>query len=80
MRAVADDLRGILSKVCDLCFEGEAFVGVFDFIEIDAIFVSERIEDVHVLDCLLAALLVPVNQIDPLLDVLADVGTFQLLP
>jgi len=61
MRAVTDDLRRILSKVRDLCFEGEAFVGVFDFIEVDAIFVGERIEDVHVLDCLLAALFIPVD-------------------
>ena len=73
MWTTTDDLGWILTKMCDLCLEGEAFIWIFDLIEVDAIFVSEGIENVHVFYCLLTPLFITVNKINPLLDVFTDI-------
>lgn len=64
----------------DLRLEGHSFSGVGDFVEVDAVLVGEGVEDVHVLDCVSSPLLVPVDEVDPVVDVVRNVATLQPLP
>lgn len=80
MWVVADDLRRVLAEVSDLCFEGDALSVLSDLIEIYAILVSERVEDIHVLNCILSSLFVAINEVDPVVDGLGYIPTLQLLP
>lgn len=70
MRIIADDLCGVLAEMCDLCFKGLQLILICDFVEINAVLIGEGIEDIHVLDCIFASLLVAVDQVDPLVNVL----------
>jgi hypothetical protein len=51
-----------------------------DLLEIDAVLVGEWVEDVHLFNCVLAALFVAVDQVDPMVDVLRNVPVLQLFP
>lgn len=68
VRVVADDLGRVLSEVSYLRFKGNAFGVLRDLIEIYAVFISEWVEDIHVLNCILASLFVAVNEINPVVD------------
>lgn len=76
MGIVADDLRRILSEVCDLGLEGLQFCLVCDFFKVDAVLVGERVEDVDIFDCVLASLLVAVDEVDPVTDVFRNIVAF----
>lgn len=79
VRAVPDDLRGILTKVGDLCFEGFLLIWLSDEVEVEAIFIGEGVEDIHTLDGIFASLLVAIDQINPARDVLSHVGRLHFL-
>lgn len=64
----------------NLRLKGDPFLRVFYPIEVDAVLVSEGVEDVHVLYGLLTSLLVAVDQIDPVIDVFRDVPILQFFP
>ena len=80
MGVAADDLRGVLSEMGDLRLEGHFLLGVADFLEVNAVLVGEGVEDIEVLNGFLAPLLVPINQVDPMVQVLRDVLALQFFP
>lgn len=77
MRVAADNLRGVLSEMGNLSLERHFFLGVANFLEVDAILVGEGIENIKTFNCLLASLFVPVNQIYPMIQMLGHVLIFQ---
>ena len=66
--------------MCNLCLERYPLRFLSDLIQIYTIFVSERIEDVHVLYRIFASLLISVNEVNPMIDILRNIPTLQLLP
>lgn len=77
MGVVTNNLGRILSEMSNLSFEAFSFIRLFDFIQIDTIFVGKGIENIHTFDCILASLLETVNQIYPAIQMLTDISTFQ---
>lgn len=78
MWVVTDYLGRILPKMRNLGLERLSLILVVNLIQIYTIFVGERIEDVHILDCIFATLLVPIDDIYPLINVFRDVFALQL--
>lgn len=61
MRIIADDLRWILTEMRDHGLEAVAFVFIFNFVQIDTVFISERVKDIHMLNSVFSSLFVAVN-------------------
>lgn len=68
MWVVSDDLRRVLPEVSNLRLERNPLSLFCDLIKIDAVLVGERIEDIHMLNRVLASLFVAVDEIDPVVD------------
>ena len=68
-----EDLFGTLPELVDLALDAHLFYGVLDLLDIDHALVGEGVEEVVGLDGLLPALLVPEDQVDPLVQVVRHV-------
>lgn len=64
-----EDLAWRLSKVQNLAFDGLAQLGISHAFEVDRVFVGDLHENVESLDGLFAALLPPVDEINPFVEV-----------
>jgi len=69
--AARENLLGGLAKLCDLDFKSCSLHRVLEFVEVNAALVGDRVEHVTVLD---AALLAAENQVDPEMEIFADIG------
>jgi len=67
---VADDLGWVLPEVSYLGLEGFLLPPLIDFVEVNAVFVGERIEDVHILNGVFPPLLVAINKVNPMVDII----------
>lgn len=61
VRIVSNNLRRILPEVSNLGLKGHPLVCVLNFLKIDAMLISQWVEDVHALHCLLSPLFVAVD-------------------
>lgn len=80
MRIISNDLRRILPEVSYLCLKGHPLVRILNFFKIDAMLIGEWVEDVHAFHCLLAALFVAVDQVDPLVQGFRYCAALKFLP
>ena len=66
-----------LTEIVDDAYCGETFDRVGDVVEIFGAVVGEVVEDIHGLDGCFAALFTPEDEVDPLVEMTAYVGTFE---
>lgn len=75
-----EDLGGGLTEVYDLALDGFAVFGVREGLEIHGVLVGEVEEYVECFDCLLPSLLIPIHQINPVIDILTNHIHLKCLP
>jgi hypothetical protein len=68
-----EDLFGALSELVNLAFNTHLFDRILDLLDINHTFISEGMEKVERLDGLLASLLVPEDEVDPLVQMIRDI-------
>ena len=76
MRIIANNLSWILTEMSNLCLKRLSLVGLGDLVQVDTVFIGERVEDIHVLYGVFSSLLVPVYQVNPLVNPLRNPSSF----
>lgn len=79
MWIISNDLRGVLPEMSNLRLKGHPLISILDFFKIDAMLISQWVEDVHALHCLFSTLLVAVDQVYPLVQALRHYATLKFL-
>ena len=75
----AEELLGNLTEVVDESDDGGLLERIRDAVDVDVTFVKQIVEDVHRLHCSRPLLLVSENQVNPFVEVRADVITLERL-
>jgi hypothetical protein len=75
-----EDLLGALPELVYLGLEGQLLHPVVDVVQADHPLVAHVVENVVRLDRLLASLLVPEDQVDPVVQVVGNVVAFKRVP
>jgi hypothetical protein len=73
VRVVAYNLSWVLAEMGNLGFKRLQVSWVCHLIQINAVFVGQRIEDVHTLNGVLPSLLVAIDNVDPLMEIRRDI-------
>ena len=80
MRVIADYLCWVLTEVSDLSLKRLFLIPFFNFVEVNWIFIGERIKDVDIFNCIFASLFVAVDEINPVIDVFWYISTLKFSP
>ena len=80
MRVIADDLCWVLAKVSDLSLKRLFLIPFFNFVEVDWIFIGERIKYIYIFNGIFAPLFVAVDEINPVIDVFWYISTLKFSP
>lgn len=80
MRIIANDLGWVLTKVSYLSLKRFFLIPLFYFVEVDWIFIGERIKDVHIFNCIFSPLFIAIDEINPVVDVFWHVSTLKFSP